>query len=507
MTGTVSHKFKWLIGAVSAVIILVVAVMAGSGGLLSPFAKREIIRALRQRYRSAVDIQSLDISLFPYPHATGKGLVFRQSGQKDAPAMITLRGFTADTGWLDLLAIPRRVRYVRLDGLQIQISAAEKKPGRSSRQPSGFLIENMDADGTLLRVFPKRPEKPPLVFNIYKLRMHAVSGHTGMNYDADLRNAKPPGLIQATGTFGPWEADDPAETPVTGNYRFSDADLGVFKGISGHLSSTGQFRGALAKIEVNGETDTPDFSVDIAAHPVDLKASFSATVDGENGNTLLHSVTARFGQTTVICQGSVIGHPGGDGKTVSLNAVMQNGELADVLKLVIKSDQAPMTGIIGFRAQIQIPPGDIDIAQKLHLNGQFDLQSSKLTNPALEQKVSKLSARARGETGNNGNDATASNMQGTFILDRGLMTLHGLSFKIPGAAVHLDGTYALLTEAMDFHGTLTMDAKLSQMTTGVKSLLLKALDPLFETRKAGAVIPFHLTGVRAHPKVGLDLRR
>ena len=51
-----------------------------------------------------------------------------------------------------------------------------------------------------------------------------------------------------------------------------------------------------------------------------------------------------------------------------------------------------------------------------------------------------------------------------------------------------------------------MDAKLSQTTTGVKSFLLKALDPIFKTNKAGAVIPIRITGTRQNPSVGLNLK-
>ena len=355
--GAVSRKSPWLVGSI-AVVILVVAVMLASGGWISPFAKQAVIRALKQRYQSDVEIQSLDVSLFPYPHGTGRGLVFRKSGNKDAPPLIKLDGFTAVAGWFGLLARPHRVKYVRLEGLEIQVQFQGHKhePGLRAKPPSGLLIEHMDADGTVLRVFPKTQGKQPLTFHIYKLSLHTVSGHAAMSYRAELHNAKPPGLIDAAGDFGPWDAEDPAGTPVSGKYRFSNADLGVFKGISGELSSRGQFHGELGKIEVNGETDTPDFAVSIAGHPVDLKTTFNATVDGENGDTFLHPVKARFGQTTVVCQGAVAGEPDAKGKTVSLNSVVQNGELADVLRLAVKSDLAPMTGRISFHSKSGFHP-------------------------------------------------------------------------------------------------------------------------------------------------------
>jgi hypothetical protein len=60
---------------------------------------------------------------------------------------------------------------------------------------------------------------------------------------------------------------------------------------------------------------------------------------------------------------------------------------------------------------------------------------------------------------------------------------------------------------MDFHGTLRMQAKLSQTMTGFKSLLLKPVDPFFRKGGAGAVLPIKITGTRQNPSFGLELRR
>jgi hypothetical protein len=51
-----------------------------------------------------------------------------------------------------------------------------------------------------------------------------------------------------------------------------------------------------------------------------------------------------------------------------------------------------------------------------------------------------------------------------------------------------------------------MDAKLSQTTTGFKSFLLRAVDPLFR-RSGRTVIPIRITGSRNEPSFGLDVKR
>lgn len=479
---------------------------------LSPLAKRKIIGVLEQNYQSRLEIHSLTVSLFPHPRAVGDALAFRSHGRTDIPPLITLRRFEAQTSWMNLLRAPRRVTAVQLQGLEIRISRGSKKPDvdsskRSQKQPKpSFFIEKIVADGTQLEIFPKKANKQPLRFDIYRLTLTSVGADRPMRYQAQLRNAKPPGLIRASGDFGPWQAGEPGQTPVTGRYEFSNADLGVFKGISGKLASTGGFRGVLEQIEASGQTEVPDFTVKAGGHAVNLKTTFEATIDGVNGDTRLHPVTGYFGQTVVIANGGVSEVPGSKGKTVSLDAVVENGDLADVLRLGVKSDPPPMRGRISFHSKIVIPPGDRDIAEKLYLKGQFDIESGKFTTPAIQQKVSALSEHGSGRPKGNGQSDVISNLSGKFVLDDGVITFHGLTFRVPGATIRLTGTYGILTEQLDFRGTATLDAKLSETTTGVKSFLLKALDPVFKTNKAGAVIPIRITGTRQDPSFGLNLK-
>ena len=123
------------------------------------------------------------------------------------------------------------------------------------------------ADGTILRVLPRKSGKEPLEFDIRRLHLHSVGIDRPMEFDAELRNAKPPGIIRSHGRFGPWAAGEPGDTPVSGDYTFQDADLSVFRGIAGILSSQGNYRGKLERIEVQGATDTPDFMVRIERPP------------------------------------------------------------------------------------------------------------------------------------------------------------------------------------------------------------------------------------------------
>jgi len=64
----------------------------------------------------------------------------------------------------------------------------------------------------------------------------------------------------------------------------------------------------------------------------------------------------------------------------------------------------------------------------------------------------------------------------------------------------MGGQYSLDGKTFDFHGLLKLDAKLSQMTTGWKSILLKSVDPFFEKHGAGTELPFKVSGTREAPR-------
>src|SRR2546428_659559 len=85
-------------------------------------------------------------------------------------------------------------------------------------------------------------------------------------------------------------------------------------------------------------------------------------------------------------------------------------------------------------------------------------------------------------------------------------TFSSLTFSVPGAAVELAGRYGIRSADLDFHGHLRMQATLSEAAGGgVKSILLKAVDPFFKKDGAGTVLPIKITGNRKDPQFGLEL--
>ena len=491
-----------------------------------PKLRQKMVHLIEERFDGKAEVESIDLSIFPTVRGSGKKLVLWYKGRKDIPPMISIDEFTVNMGFFELFSQPVKVAEVTLKGLVIQIPPKEQRRNNSNQtkpaaaqnipsdRPSGkkttsaekfpFVIAEIHADGTVLKILPGDPGKDPLIFELHKLNLQSVELNRPMKFDAVLKNAKPPGLINTSGEFGPWEREDPGKTPVSGKYTFKDADLSVFKGIAGKLSSVGQYEGVLERIDARGTTDTPDFMVRKGNQPVDLTTEFHSIIDGTNGDTLLQPVTARFGKTLVICRGGVIKKEGIHGKWVILDVQVNKGRMEDLLKFAIQGKPL-LVGSVQFTAKFELPPGDVDVVEKLYLKGKFNVDNAEFTSSTVQEKIDTLSMRSRGIHDDKAIGRIVSDLKGEFVLDNGQISFSTLSFIVPGTQVNLGGSYNLVSEQVDFRGTLEMQATISQTQKGIKSVLLKLVDPFFKKDGGGAVIPFKITGTRKDPEFGLNL--
>ena len=515
-------KGRHFVRVVLPFLILGFIVVAGIGIALAvhyaqPYVHARALRLLQQKFNGNVEVQDFHVSLTPALRVTGSGLVVRYKGRTDVPPLLAAREFSAEAGVLGLLGSPWKINRIQLKGLIIHIPPknGDNQGGQQNQNSSAndgrkrklkemkILVRELDVDDTELHLIPKDPQKPEHIFVIHRLVMNSVGLHRAAAFTARLTNYKPPGEIAATGDFGPWDADDPGQTPLAADYTFQNADLGVFKGISGILSSKGKFGGVLEQIGIKGETDTPDFRVTLAGHPVDLKTVYEATVDGTNGNTMLHPVRATILNTTIVADGAVLKREGEKGRAVELDVTVDDGRIEDLMRLAVKSGTPPLTGDVKLHTKFDLPAGEGDVTQKLKLLGHFEVMHANFTDASVRGKVESLSRRGQGKPDDEDAGSSISNLKSQFAMGGGIITFHNLVFEVPGANVQLDGTYALDDEKLDFYGKLRLKAKLSQMTTGVKSFLLKAVDPFF--RKNGITeLPIKITGTREHPSFGLD---
>ncbi len=477
-----------------------------TGKYAKPLLRARVVALLSEKFHADVQLGKFEVSVFRGIRVHGTDLSLRHEARVDVPPLIAVREFYASAGFRGLIGRAWKIDWVELQGLKITVpprvqGASRAKWSRIRDIP--LLIHRMVVDYGEIEILPKEKDKPSHLFAIHDLKMRSVGLLQAAAFSVEVTNPTPPGVIHAAGKFGPWNPDDPGLTPLSANYTFTNADLGVFKGISGTLSSKGQFGGVLNKIEVQGETDTPNFQVLVSGHPLNLHTTFSATVDGTNGNTTLHPVRAHFLRSVIVANGEVVKKPGAHGRSVVLDLKIGSARLEDLLQFAVKSTTPPMTGRVNLTAKFDLPPGSASLVDRLNLIGDFETRDLEFANPGVNEKIETMSRKGLGKPKdeNAGNDV--SNLQGRFSLEDGVMTFKDLNFAVEGADVQVEGTYGLDSERLNFHGDLRLKAKLSQTMTGFKSILLKPFDEFF--RKNGMTqLPIRITGSRGSPSFGLD---
>ena len=165
-----------------------------------------------------------------------------------------------------------------------------------------------------------------------------------------------------------------------------------------------------------------------------------------------------------------------------------------------------MTGDVRINTKFILPPGKAQLVDRLFLDGSFQIDEAHFTRNSVQSKFDTLSNRSRGELDPvDEAQNVASAMGGKFVLKNGQITFSDLNFDVPGAHIQLAGTYNLDGEQIDFTGTLGTQARVSQMTSGVKSFFLKAVDPFFEKNGYGAQFPIRISGTAQQPVYALDL--
>jgi hypothetical protein len=512
------HALLWKWIGIAVLIILAGAVVAVRLVIAraEPILKARVIETLSNRFQSKVELASFHVSLANGIEVSGGGLkIFGKTDpnpyEPGVQPLIEVQEFRFQTALPSLFRTPMHVETVYVKGLELNIPPKEDR-GEMKSMGSGtgkmtIIVDKFVCEDTKLLINTSKPGKPPLEFAIGDLRMKDVGPGQPMPFNATLVNPKPVGNIQSSGLFGPWQQDSPRDTPVQGDYSFRNADLSTIKGIGGMLSSTGQYSGTLGNISVNGKTDTPDFRIAISGHPVPLHTEFHAIVDGTSGDTYLQPVKATFLHTSFTASGSVIRVSTPHGHDIELDVVMEHARIEDLLQLGVRTDPPIMTGPVEMKTRLSLVPGDESVADRLKLAGNFHVLQGHFSNEKVQGKIDSLSLRSQGkpkEAKEHTEEDVPVDLRGVFTLKNGVLSFSLLHFLIPGTHVDMTGDYSLDGQEFDFRGTVRLDAKVSQMTTGWKSILLKPVDPFFNKHGAGTEVPIRITGTKSEPHFGLD---
>ncbi len=491
------QRRTWLKLAVVAAAICAVALLWIEAW---PFEQKSVVQNLEQASDSKVRVRAFHRRYFPSPGCVIEGAEFNHGPNAGTP-LITIQKLTIRGSYFGVIS--RRVSSITAEGLHIVIPPFGSGETFHTT-PSKITIGEIVANDAVLEFALRKPDTPPLRFEIHEIALHNVGWSGPLSYQVKVKNPEPPGEITAEGKFGVWNIKEPGETPVSGKYKFDRADLSVYGGIAGTLSSAGKFSGVLKHIDISGTTDTPDFEVQSGGHAVQLIADFNAYVDAIHGDTFLKHVDAHFGRTHVVAEASIAKSPEGPGKVAIIDLHAQNGRIEDMLMLFVSGRKAPMSGTVSMDAKVEIPPGEQPFLEKVELRGEFGVDAGKFA-PNTQESVNKLSAGARGEKVTDDPETALSDLTGQVEAKNGTANFANLSFTVPGAHSRMHGTFNLVNYKIDMRGRIRVDTKISNTTSGGKAILLRMMDPFFQKKRQGEVLPVRISGTYEHPSFGLDL--
>lgn len=502
-TASQRHKRRMLWGIFAAVL----AILLISGAFYLerqwPFTQANVVKELERATSSTVQVGTFRRTFFPRPGCVAEQVIFRRGSDPKNQAVMTVRKLTIEGNITRLLG--RHVALIRAEGADAVFPPIGAGPPWKPAQ-SDVVVDELIANGAMLQFMRHDRGKPQVKFAIQEFVGHHLASRDPMKFEVRLRNPTPPGEISANGTFGPWKMDQVSATPVSGSYTFRNADLGDLGGIRGTLSSDGKFQGTLESIEIEGKTTTPDFGLKRTQHKLDLSSDFHAEVDSTNGDVTLHQVQARLSRTSVVSSGSVAEHRNADGKTATLDLAVSSGRIQDILLLFVSEKESPLNGVVSLKAKTVVPPGKEPFLRRVQMTGDFGIEDALFTKEKTQEDLEKLSSSARGQPNQTDDpESVLSDLAGHVVVRDGIATFSGLTFRVPGAKARLNGTFDLITEKVDFHGILLMEANLPKATSGIKSFLLKAIDPfLKKNRRGGAKFPVSITGTYQHPSYSAD---
>jgi hypothetical protein len=474
------------------------------------------IRTLEHRLHCKVEIDQLHLSLSQGVEVSGSGLRIESIESTEGQAhlavsgvpMLTVEGFHLRTTLAKLILQRPNSIEASVHGVVVTIPpaaySASKDSDFRSVESSVSMLHSVAATDARLILETGLPHKPPIEFDFREITLTGTGRNKPFAFYAVAVEPPPFGIVHATGHLGPWSARAPRQTPVDGAFRVDRVDMAAEPGLRGTLA---RFAGTIGFLTGDATADSPDFALDIGAHPVPLHAQVHLAVDHSTGDVTFNPATIHFLHTTAVATGTLSKTLGIPGHNTDLNIAIEQGREEDILTLLSKTKPL-IDGALTFHGRLSVPPGTGSVSVKSRVTGMATIRSVIWNDPKLQQFVDSLSLRAQAEPKAAKAAppiAPASLTEDVDIHDGILHATHIVYTLPPGATIVMDGTYPLTSDRLNFHGVARTAAKASEMTTGIKSLLLKPIDPMLGKHGAGTEVPVRLTGDKTAPKFGLDL--
>ena len=482
-----------------------VAVVAVSGALLAakwPFSRAAVIARISRDTGADVAIDRLRTTYFP-PGFDAENIRLNQRGT--GVAILSIRRVRIRATYTGI--IRKKVSEIDVEGFQLAAGQGHSFGSRSS-SGSSFNVAKLVAEDGSLEIFSSDGGHQPFHVSIRSLVLTGI-GSSQLTFRVAARSARPPADFQADGRLGQFRSNTVKSTPISGRYTVSNADLSVFGGVSGLLSSSGKIGGTLARIEWEGTALVPNFEVAGTGHKGPLQSDYTIFVDTNDAKTELQKIRASFRRSTVLAHGQVSQAASAHGKTLGLALRMEQGRVDDLLWLVSGQPRPGMTGDIRFDASVELPPAPPEFLRRLILRGNVEITRALFTNPKMQLPLNYLSESANGM---NKREQRADTQEIPGVIRGAVNDSHAIArltnvhYSAPGVNASLDGEFNLVDKGINFKGVLATEGKLGDGTTGLKSLLLKIARPFLAIHRQGKIttVLFTIRGSSQHPVLAVS---
>lgn len=506
-----TKRSRWLLGVLGLVLV------GGISTVLArhwPYSEAQVVPGLQDTFKTTVTIGQYRRFYFPHPGCELEMVRLERPTKigREKP-LATVQKIRITGRYSDLLFRPYHLARIEVNGLRVRIPAPGEPKNwnegtdendTSSRVSVGRVI----TDGAVLEIEKEKGEVP-LKFEIHKLLLDSIAAHEPMDYEVSMGIPEPPGELESKGKFGPWEDGEIGKIPLSGSVKLSGAKLTKYSGLGGTIQSEERFAGTLEQVEVTGEASAPDFELVSAGHKVELRTQFDVTVNAVKGEAQLKAVAGRVGQTRIHVRGEVVENAKSDHREASLDFSITNGRAEDLLWVFSRASKPAMIGPAVCSGHVRMRKFGDGFLDALEADGKFEVKNGHFQR-TMQVKTNVLSARAQGKKVKAADDApevAVENLSSEVKIGNGVGHLTSTYFQVPGARARAEGTYKIGNAQVDLHGNLWTDASLSDNTTGIKTILLEPLDPLFRRKHAGSMMGVSMKGDIHQPRMGTVLTK
>ncbi len=495
----------WMAGAVAVLLLVGAGVFAVAARRLGPSVQRHIVAALEQQLGSPVRVGAVTTRF-------DGGLRVDVDGVEAQSVVRGLPGTAADP--------MLRVAHVRVHlplGNALRVWMAADSP---SRMAAALHLSHATLEDAHVRFATGDPARAPLQFDLPRVEMAGLDRlfaarragqgeRPTFDYDALVNTGDAVGVMRTQGTMGPWNAADPRGTPLAGTVEFDRHPVRNVPGLRGMLSLRARYSGTLSLLEIEGETDDPEFALDVSAHPMHLHTTFRMTTDTAHGVVQLRTMDARYLQTHFVLSGMVTKSPATAGYVLDMALTVPEGRVEDALALAAPTEPPLLRGMLRLQGRLQLPAGTGAVSKRLRLrDGRFTLERAQFGRPSVQAEADSLSEKASGrpEEAHAGEAAaSAAGVTGAVALEAGMLQFREVRLVAPGVSLALAGSYALGGRGFNMRGVLHTEATASDMQTGVMKMLTRPFNGLFKHGRQGTTLPLEVTGTGNTPHFELLL--